>query len=78
MSSSAESSPAKPIRQEDLPFDFSQRSPVRRTGEQRRGKRSRTAALLGLTRNKFYRLLKMHGLEGESSDNERGESDWIQ
>ena len=42
------------------------------------GNRSRAAILLGLTRNKFYRLLRLHGLDGESSDNGRGESDWIQ
>ncbi len=42
------------------------------------GNRSRAAVLLGLTRNKFYRLLKLHGLDGESSRNGPGESDWIQ
>ena len=40
--------------------------------------RSRAAVLLGLTRNKFYKLLKLHGLDGESSRNGPGESDWIQ
>ena len=42
------------------------------------GNRSRAAVLLGLTRNKFYKLLKLHGLDGESSRNGPGESDWIQ
>ena len=42
------------------------------------GNRSRAAVLLGLTRNRFYRLLTLHGLDAESSDNGRGESDWIQ
>ena len=42
------------------------------------GNRSRGAVLLGLTRNKFYKLLKLHGLDGESSRNGPGESDWIQ
>jgi transcriptional regulator with PAS, ATPase and Fis domain len=46
--------------------------------KQCRNNRSRAMALLGLTRNKFYRLLKMHGLDGESSDDGWGESDWIQ
>ncbi len=41
------------------------------------GNRSRAAVLLGLTRNKFYRLLKLHGLDGDSSHNGPGESDWI-
>ena len=42
------------------------------------GNRSRAAVLLGLTRNKFYKLLKLHGLDGGSSHNGPGESDWIQ
>ena len=39
--------------------------------------KSKAADLLGVTRNKFYRLLKLHGLDGESPDNGNGESDWI-
>jgi len=40
--------------------------------------KSKAADLLGVTRNKFYRLLKLHGLDGESPDNGNGESDWIE
>jgi transcriptional regulator with PAS, ATPase and Fis domain len=42
------------------------------------GNKSKAAVLLGLTRNKFYRLLKLHGLDGESPGNGLEESDWIQ
>src|SRR2546427_2151996 len=35
------------------------------------GNRSRAAVLLGLTRNKFYRLLKLHGLDGDSPVTDR-------
>ena len=45
--------------------------------KQSEGNRSRAAVLLGLTRNKFYRLLKLHVLDGASPNNARGESDWI-
>jgi transcriptional regulator with PAS, ATPase and Fis domain len=41
------------------------------------GNRSRAAALLGLTRNKFYRLLRLHGLDGDSGNNGHDESDWV-
>jgi two-component system response regulator AtoC len=45
--------------------------------EQTNWNRSKAAKLLGLTRNKFYRLLKVHGLEDESSNNGHGDHHWI-
>jgi Nif-specific regulatory protein len=41
------------------------------------GNRTKAAQLLHLTRNKFYRLLNLHGLDGESPHNGRGETDWL-
>jgi transcriptional regulator with PAS, ATPase and Fis domain len=42
------------------------------------GNRTKAAKLLGLSRTKFYRLAKLHGLDGGRGDNTGEETDWLQ